>query len=140
MFNFRNFSWSLYLFFCKPVFLNLNKLNVWLSEGYSLDWINMTKWIWLKLVNMTEKLTTMNVNFGTWPKIYFNCILIALEYDSHIHLYFGQVQKLMFVSVKFRSSSDIKGLSLSNSNRFSVILIWSSELASIILLYNSILR
>ena len=43
--------------------------NKYLYEGYSLDWIKMAEWIWPKLVNMTKKLTTMNVNFWTWPKI-----------------------------------------------------------------------
>ena len=28
-------------------------------EGYSLDRIKMTKWIWLKSVNMTEKLKSL---------------------------------------------------------------------------------
>ena len=57
------------------------------------------------------------------------------EFDQKFHLYFGQVQRLMFVGVKFGSSSNVKvqGCKFfkSNSNRFSVILIWSSELASL---------
>ena len=51
-----------------------------------------------------------------------------------IHPFFGEVQRLMFLVVKFRSSSNIKVRVLyffqSNSNQFLVILIWSSELAS----------
>ena len=36
--------------------------NCYQKEGYSLDQIKMTEWIWLKSVNMTKKLTKTNVN------------------------------------------------------------------------------
>ena len=55
--------------------------------------------------------------------------------------FFGQVQRLMFIVVKFWSSSNVRvrccKFFWSNSNQFSVILIRSSKLASYILnLYN----
>ena len=53
----------------------------------------MTKWIWPKLVNMTKKLTMMNVIFWTWPKLYY---------------FNGHVLWLIFVGVIFRSSSNVK--------------------------------
>ena len=37
-------------------------------EASSHEWINMTEWIWPNFVNMTEKLTTTNLNIKTWPK------------------------------------------------------------------------
>ena len=55
-------------------------------------------------------------------------------YRVSIHLYFGQVQRLTFIIIKFRSSSNVKvrpcQFFWSNSNQFSVILIWSSKLVS----------
>ena len=47
---------------CNKTFYCFMALFKYLFEGYSLDRIKMTEWIWPKLVNMTEKLTTMNVN------------------------------------------------------------------------------
>ena len=81
-----------------------------IEEGYSLDWSKMTEWIWPKLVNMIKKLTTTNVNFLNMTKSYCS----SVRSFSHVPI-------LTFVGVKFFRS---------NSNRFLVILIWSSELAS----------
>ena len=54
-------------------------------------------------------------------------IFIIFLSFSEIQLYFGEVQKLTFVVVEFRSSSNVKvrrcQFFWSNSNRFSVILI-----------------
>ena len=61
-------------------------------------------------------------------------ILIVFLIFGQIQLYFGHVQKLTFVVVKFWSSSNVKvcrQFFLSNSNCFLVILIWSSEIASL---------
>ena len=41
-------------------------------EGYSLDRIKMTKWIWPKSVNMTEKLTRTNINMVNMTKNIIN--------------------------------------------------------------------
>ena len=46
--------------------------NVYLLEGYSLDQIKMTEWIWPKLVNMTKKFTTTNINMVNMTKNIIN--------------------------------------------------------------------
>ena len=55
-------------------------------------------------------------------------------FSRQIHPYFGQVQRVMFVGEKFWSCSNINirrcEIFRSNSNRFLVILVRSSELAS----------
>ena len=61
---------------------------------------------------------------------------LAFIYNlGHIHPYFSQVRRLMFIGVNFRSSSKVEACRCdffrSYSNRFWVILIWSSELASV---------
>ena len=77
------------------------------NEGYSLDWIKMTEWIWPKLVNMTENLTTTNINMVNLTE---NILNITTTTTS-----------LRFVVVNFFRS---------NSNQFLAISIRSSELAS----------
>ena len=54
-------------------------------------------------------------------------IFIICLYLGYIHLHFSQVHSLIFVSVNFRSHSNVKvGCFWSNSNQFLVILIRSS--------------
>ena len=102
-------------YFC---FLVINN-NGQVVEGYSLDRIKMTEWIWPKSVNMTEKLTTTNVNMVNLTEN------ITFQSCSKVN-----VRRC----VKFRSSSNVKVCCYqffrSNSNCFLVILIRSSELAS----------
>ena len=61
-------------------------------------------------------------------------IFILFSIFGQIHQFFGQVQRLMFVVVKFWSSSNVKVCCCqffqSNSNQFLVILIRSSKLAT----------
>ena len=100
---------------------------------------------------MTEKLTMTNVNMVNLIKniIYpthihpfmFVVVVILIRFliFDQIQLYFGHVQKLTFIIVKFRSNSNVKvcrQFFWSNSNRFSVILIRSWLALSRMLFFN----
>ena len=79
-------------------------------EEYSLDQFILTEWIWPKFVNMTKKLTMTNINMVNMTEKYI------------FNIFFGHVQRLRFVGVNIFWSCSYQN---------SVILIWSSELASI---------
>ena len=49
-------------------------------EGHSLDRIKMTEWKWLKSVNMTEKLTTTNVDMVKFVR-YVGCAVCTTLND-----------------------------------------------------------
>ena len=97
----------------------------WNEEGYSLDRIKITEWIWPKSF------------FGLIHPFMFVIVVILIIFSifGQIQLFFSPIHPLMFVVVKFWSSSNIKvhccHFFWSNSNRFLVILIRSSELALI---------
>ena len=57
-------------------------------EGYSLDQIKMTEWIWPKLVSMTEKLTTTNINMVNMTKNIIN-ITTTTNINRWIYEYFS---------------------------------------------------
>ena len=98
----------------------------------------MTEWIWLKSVNKTEKLTTKNINFLSYATQQNNILPIDIKWSCQINVgyiyinFFGHVHPYLIL---FRSCSNDKIRRCKffwfYSNRFSVILIWSSKLATL---------
>ena len=109
-----------------PKFVNIseNTINITTTT-------NLYGWIWLKIENKINIITTMNIDGWIWLKIQALCwslyhfifyfsvifnplmfvvvvIFIIFSIFSHIHPYFDQVHRLMFVGEKFRSCSNVK--------------------------------
>ena len=96
--------WRSNLTYCNQDSTSLTYENI--KQGYSIDRIKMTEWICPKLVNMTEKLTTTNVNMVNLTENIINITTTTningwiwpnISIFGQIQLYFCHIHTLMFV-------------------------------------------